>query len=548
MLVSSPAVGSPKFELAAVRICRSFPHQKIDIAFEQSAAIETMHDILASQEISVMLRGHFSSPKFHHGNTVTDDVVIMDNQTTLDRVRALFSKTDADQEYERLDTDVGSIIEEDVRRPILVIRDEDDDKEVVPFSWFEYSIFILLGVAMLWAWNMFLAAAPYFQNRFQDNAKILGSFQSAITSVGCVTNLSSMLILSNMQSKANYPKRIITALILNLIVFTLLCISTSYFVGVSSPGYLTFTLIMVFSTSVATGFCQNGAFAFASSFGRPEYIQAIMTGQAIAGVLPSIAQILSVLALPGPDPNADAATQAAVLGDQTKKSAFVYFLTATGISAATIIAVLPLIRKHSRMVEMNMASSMHSVQEAEQAKRKTVSMWTLYKKLHWLAAAIFFCFAVTMFFPVFTQKVVSVVPQDKASRLFQPSVFIPLGFLVWNLGDLSGRLLTIIPFLVLKWPFVLFICSLIRVLHLPLYKLCNLDGNGAVINSDAFYLFVVQYGFGLTNGWLGSLCMMDAGEWVDEGEREAAGGFMAVNLVGGLTAGSLLSFIVAAMK
>ena len=36
--------------------------------------------------------------------------------------------------------------------------------------------------------------------------------------------------------------------------------------------------------------------------------------------------------------------------------------------------------------------------------------------------------------------------------------------------------------------------------------------------------------------------MMDAGEHVDEGEREASGGFMAVNLVAGLTAGSLLSF------
>ena len=58
---------------------------------------------------------------------------------------------------------------------------------------------------------------------------------------------------------------------------------------------------MVFLTSVATGLCQNGTFAFAASFGRAEYIQAIMTGQAVAGVLPSIAQILSVLAVPEPE-------------------------------------------------------------------------------------------------------------------------------------------------------------------------------------------------------------------------------------------------------
>jgi solute carrier family 29 (equilibrative nucleoside transporter), member 1/2/3 len=36
--------------------------------------------------------------------------------------------------------------------------------------------------------------------------------------------------------------------------------------------------------------------------------------------------------------------------------------------------------------------------------------------------------------------------------------------------------------------------------------------------------------------------MMDFAEYVEAGEREAAGGFMAVNLVAGLMTGSLLSF------
>ena len=60
-----------------------------------------------------------------------------------------------------------------------------------------------------------------------------------------------------------------------------------------------------------------------------------------------------------------------------------------------------------------------------------------------------------------------------------------------------------------------------------------------------FYLVGVQFLFGASNGWLGSTCMMGAGEWVDVEEREAAGGFMGLCLVGGLTVGSLLSFAVA---
>ena len=261
---------------------------------------------------------------------------------------------------------------------------------------------------------MFLAAFPYFQMRFADNDRILASFQSAITSVSSVTNLISMLVLANMQSKASYPRRILSSLIINLVIFSLLAISTKYFRGISSTGYLVFTLIMVFSSSIATGLCQNGAFAFAASFGRPEYLQAIMTGQAVAGVLPSIAQIVTILAIPEPDNYSDVAGAVAVPTKENTTSAFVYFLTATGISGLCLLSMLPLIRKHNRIMQNQMNGSVSSVEELERSKRKVVSMWTLYKKLHWLAAAVFICFLITMFFPVFTGKVVSVVPADDA--------------------------------------------------------------------------------------------------------------------------------------
>jgi equilibrative nucleoside transporter 1/2/3 len=68
----------------------------------------------------------------------------MQNTRTIDRIRALFTKPDASQEYEPLHDDG----DEDVRRPVLLLPDTGEE----PFSWLEYSIFLLLGVAMLWAW------------------------------------------------------------------------------------------------------------------------------------------------------------------------------------------------------------------------------------------------------------------------------------------------------------------------------------------------------------------------------------------------------------
>ena len=66
------------------------------------------------------------------------------------------------------------------------------------------------------------------------------------------------------------------------------------------------------------------------------------------------------------------------------------------------------------------------------------------------------------------------------------------------------------------------------------------------MRSDAFYLGVVQLLFGVSNGYIGSSCMMAAGlPMVADEEREAAGAFMGFCLVFGLSVGSLLSFGVA---
>ncbi|KAI3401850.1 hypothetical protein diail_6409 [Diaporthe ilicicola] len=449
--------------------------------------------------------------------------------------------------------------------------DMSDDGELldateVPFSWLEYTIFAMVGVAMLWAWNMFLAASPYFASRFTDDPWATQNFQSAILSVSTLTNLGSMVVLTNMQRSANYPNRIKLALLINTAAFALLTLSTSVFTAVPARWYLAFLLVDVCFAALATGLFQNGAFAFAASFGRPEYTQAIMAGQGVAGVLPALAQIVSVLAVP-PSPQPPPAQGGSTDedgADPVGSAAFIYFLTAVLVSLCTLLAFLPLVRRHDRLVEARMAAShpdlaasmlsTHShadIQEAEQAARRVVGMRALFRKLHWLAGSAFMCFAVAMFFPVFTAKIPSTHDNGGgggSSRLFDPEVFIPLAFFAWNLGDLLGRVAAAGAWntaVRARAPAVLFLVSVARVGFLPLYLLCNIRGRGAVVASDVFYLAVVQFPFGLTNGWLASNSMMGAAEWVGEDEREAAGGFMGLSLVAGLAVGSLLSFTAA---
>ena len=391
--------------------------------------------------------------------------------------------------------------------------------------------------------NMFLAASPYFQHRFRSSHALLSTFPPALISVSTVTNLVAMLLLTKLQKGANYPNRIILSLILNTVSFTLLALSTVLFRGISTGVYFGFLMAIVFTASLATGLCQNGVFAYVAGFGMSEYTQAIMTGQAVAGVLPCIAQIVSVLSVAAPtyDDGKDGAT----VPQESGKSAFAYFLTATAVSVGALLTFMFLLRRHPDSAS-DVKPPDQSPEAPEHASRKVVGLWTLFKKLRYLSSAVLLTFAVTMFFPVFTQQIISVRPADTAPRILQPACFIPLAFLFWNTGDLLGRLVTAIPRLnLVLWPRMVFFLSVARLVFIPLYLLCNIHGKGAAIASDGFYLIIVQFLFGLSNGYLGSTCMMGAGEWVEVEEREAAGGFMGLMLVGGLTVGSLLSFLVA---
>ncbi|KAL5598873.1 uncharacterized protein BROUX77_005906 [Berkeleyomyces rouxiae] len=428
----------------------------------------------------------------------------------------------------------------------------------VPFSWLEYWLFVVVGMAMLWPWNMFLASAPYFQARFAASPWILQNFQSAILTVSTLSNLISMYVLANMQQTASYPFRMNLAFVIETVVFIMLGMSTVFFVDISPGVYLVFTLLMVTVTALATGLIQNGAFSFCASFGRAEYTQGLMAGQGIAGVLPSVAQVLVSLAAMGNGDNS--ARGNGGRDDDAPKppglsTAFLPFLAAVVVCIGALASLAPLVRRHDRIIENRMVDrmgdSMHSIEEAERASRKVIGMRSLLAKLFWPAATIFLCFAVAMFFPVFTSKILSVrtppdsdagSDSDSDSSLFQPAAFIPLAFFFWNLGDLSGRILTIMPLAVQHQPKALFGISVARLGFLPLYMLCNIGGRGAVIPSDLFYLVLVQFPFGLTTGWLASSAMMASNDWVEEGEREAAGGFMGLCLVAGLAAGSVLSF------
>lgn len=453
---------------------------------------------------------------------------------------------------------------------------------------------------MLWAWNMFLAAAPYFQTRFAASPSLLSHFQAAELSVSCTTNLAVMLLLSARQHGASYPSRITSSLLINIVAFTVLALST--LVPMSAESYFGFLLVVILAASLSTGLIQNGLFSFAAASGRAEYTQAIMAGQAVAGVLPPLTQIVSVVVAGKSEKHGkhekDSVSddEGGVSGSEVEtgadyKSAMIYFLTATVVSLVALLAFIHLLRRRKQAEflfsakDSTTASSEndttpndheHLIQHQHQRDTSNIPLAHLFTLLRPYALTIILVFTTTMLiFPVSTTKILSA-----ADPPTPPALFIPLAFLVWNLGDLVGRLLPLLPFcdLTLR-PRLLLALAVLRIAWVPLYMLCGARSGSSQksetwIPSDAFYLLVVQFPFGLSNGYLASSSMVGAAgffnltsaephhnngdgddgneegdtrnakekENENEKKKQAAGGFMGLMLVAGLTIGSFLSF------
>ena len=232
-------------------------------------------------------------------------------------------------------------------------------------------------------------------------------------------------------------------------------------------------------------------------------------------------EIVSVLAVPqSPGTQGSAASP---------KSAFIYFLAATFVSGSCLLLFLLLLSRH-RISPHKSGSDVIDPEDHALAIHTQVPLWVLLKKLKFLSFAVWLCFLVTMIFPVYTQVILSVRPEDTSPRMFKPDVFIPIGFMLWNLGDLSGRVVCGWRRFTCDRPKLLALVSIARLVYIPLYAMCNIKGHGAVISSDLFY-WLVQFTFGMSNGWVGSNVMMSTPGWVDDDEKEASGGFMGISLL-----------------
>lgn len=414
----------------------------------------------------------------------------------------------------------------------------------------EYASFLIIGISYLWPWNCFLSASPYFYIRFEGYPGLQASISSSLMAISTLTSTTIFILLVRSKRVANYAARVGFGELVIFSIFLVLAFSCILFTNVHPVAYYVFLLVSIFISTIGTSFAQNGSFATVNLF-DPIYTQAIMVGQATAGILPPIVSITSAISAIGTEQ---------VTADPTGKSSlarFCYFGVASTIAMLAFGLFSVVIKREPTRLhgETQILGGAEPTYQAISPDDENVpkhddaipsSPLQLFTKLKVPAATVFLVFSVTLAYPVVSQSVAPVhTPQD--SILFNPKVFIPFALFIWNLGDFVGRLICgrsdwVVP----GHRFLSY--ALARFAFLPAYFiLCNVYGPGTgLIQSDVVYL-LIHFLFGVTNGHLGSSAMMQAGSYVGPHEKEQAGSFMTMMLAFGLTTGALFSFALVAL-
>ncbi|TYJ52556.1 hypothetical protein B9479_006846 [Cryptococcus floricola] len=408
-----------------------------------------------------------------------------------------------------------------------------------------YLCFWVLGAGVLISWNALICTFPLLISYLPADSAMRGSLSSILSTVYCFGNLFFLGLAQRHVSTASPAKRLHSSLVLLLVsalvlTYPLLPSLLPHF----SPALLLTSLIIIsLVLSLATAYLQSSVFALSSLWGSEQTL-GVMSGQ--GGIAVLVSGIQFVLAFVGAIGKKENGVPG---GEEASKLAGVGLWAACTLGALACFVASNYLQKQPKYTSVISGKASRASGEDEHTKIKGSSMKILSQNWE-VNVAVAWVFIVTLsVFPPITTRILSThVPTP---RLLQPDVFIPLHFVLFNIGDYIGRTyLPAIPSLLLTSPRRILTLSLGRTLFIPVFFACNVTprsiGNTPFINSDFLYLAIIL-AFAITNGYMSSLCMIVASSpslnpRIKDEERDVAASLASFCLVAGLAGGSMASF------
>ncbi|PLW18157.1 hypothetical protein PCASD_19072 [Puccinia coronata f. sp. avenae] len=463
-----------------------------------------------------------------------------------------------------------------------------------------YMFFFVLGSSFLLPWNSLLVSTTYFGSRLARH-RFQFSYMNWITVVFTIANVLFISSATSTQQSVKHPTiRIIVSLLLITSLSVILLTSTQY-TNLDSSQFFGFLIVVTLFEALGSAYLQTSVIGLSAWFGS-NYLQAILSGQGAIGVLVSVVQLLvniNELNSSSDPANPDGAA------DHIRQSSSTFFGLCTAFCVLALVCFMTLLqlpiyqeamqRKHaarkvlpdsleyedSVVQPLLSSSSSSSVDQVSENAHLPIpvgpKLRVVERKIRLLGLSIFYNFFITLaVFPSITGFILSshdpahahigllttatssVDSSGSDSRLlldnwYKPSIFIPLHFVVFNLGDWAGRVL---PQLLPRFSkrlshrtSALYTLSAARTIFIPMFLVCNVDYSSIVLfRSDLIYLVILAC-FSISNGYLSALLMVAGLEEpsLEADEIDVAATCMSFYLTSGLAAGSLISFAVKAI-
>jgi len=437
-----------------------------------------------------------------------------------------------------------------------------------------YIIFYWLGIGTLLPWNMFITVVAYWNYKFRTVPIVSDITVLAVTSN--VTDDVTDLLMGNETAPADstppnemqkawggylavasmvpnvtflilngvvgHKFRTLPRLVISLVFVILSFIFTSVMVQVDTDKwqstFLTVTLVSVAFINVNAAIFQGGILGVAGKF-PPAYMGAVFSGQAVGGIFASGTNVV-VLALGA------TATQSAFFCFVLSVVFLVTALMAYAVAARTDFYQHYLGEKTTD-ADTKIEDSKLLQKEGSSRIPVKVNPGRVLIMISPYAAAVLLCFLVTLgTFPAITMQVVSTMDPKSA---WAQTFYVPVAcFLLFNIGDYVGRFLAGL----IQWPrpgkwggYITLGMSLARFVFIPLFLMCNVrpgtrEVTSVQFESDVAYIIIMAL-FSISNGYVGSICMISGPQVVRSEEAQTAASLMVALLGLGLGIGSFLS-------
>ena len=401
-----------------------------------------------------------------------------------------------------------------------------------------YISFFLLGIGMLLPWNFFINADQYFKDRLKTNENDLKMFESAFSicsQIPCGIALVLNLYLTNRVSRNG---RVIATLVISTICFVI----TTILVNVNTVSWTTkffaITLTSVAIINFCAGIFQGTIFGIAGAAGG-RYIQGAVVGMSIAGTFASISNIISL-----------------AIGNNIDIDSTIYFSIASLVLFACIFVYIGMFRLPVLKDKFACKSfdgedgvkSSHSPTSSTSSESvdNEQSFIAVFRRIYPTAFSVMVTFAVTLTIQPSILSGIRSVNAGNGSAITNKYFTAVVGFLIFNVGDFTGRIISgFVRIVGKRGPWLPIVCCA-RIAFIPLFMFCNFQPRhhlSVVFDHDAFPI-VFNILFSVSNGYLASLCMMYGPERAPEGMMETAGATMQLFLTIGLGIGSLLSMAI----